>query len=599
MRTQHVAILGIVVLLAAGSVPAQTVHDWSAPSMWSPPGHGMTASAMSDVSGPVPFIPVTPCRVADTRGNGFTGAYGPPAIAGGASRDFPISGQCGIPAGVAAVSFNFTILSITTAGDIRVYPTGGTMPLVSTQNWTAATGVIANAAVTPLGSGSVSVHLDGLGAINLIIDVNGYYSTTPANAANYLQIINNSGLWTIEGINTSTTCAGACGILGQTSSGTAVYGDSANSYGVYGVSSASGLGSAGVYGFSTNAIGTEGYSSNTNGMWAQSTNFDALAAFGGRDGTFSQGARYGVFGVSTGTTGGLDGVLGVTDDTTGGHDAAGVKGTVTGQDVTATGYNNAGVRGENAGGTAVGFGVLGLSVNGYGTAGYLFSAASGGSFVGGGVLGVSSTIGIYCFGNFAATGTKSFVEPDPVEAGKVIDYVALEGPEAGTYFRGRGHISGGQAVILVPDSFRMVTDPDGLTVQVTPIGRLASFAVVQADLNRIVVQSDQDVDFYYLVNGVRAAFKDHQAIRSDTQDFVPASADAKIPAYLPASLQQRLIANGTYNEDGTVNMDTAQRLGWVQMWRDRDAAMQASAEAAKAKQAADRAASGYAQSAPQ
>ncbi len=53
---------------------------------------------MSDISGPEPFIPVTPCRVADTRGNGFTGAYGPPSLAANANRTFAISGQCGIPA---------------------------------------------------------------------------------------------------------------------------------------------------------------------------------------------------------------------------------------------------------------------------------------------------------------------------------------------------------------------------------------------------------------------------------------------------------------------------------------------------------------------
>jgi hypothetical protein len=44
---------------------------------------------------------MTPCRVADTRANsGFTGAFGPPNLAGGAIRNFPIrSGTtCSIPA---------------------------------------------------------------------------------------------------------------------------------------------------------------------------------------------------------------------------------------------------------------------------------------------------------------------------------------------------------------------------------------------------------------------------------------------------------------------------------------------------------------------
>jgi hypothetical protein len=142
-------------------------------------------------TGPLSFIAVTPCRVADTRGNGFGGQYGPPSIGGGGVRTFTIGGQCGIPAAAAAVSFNFTILDMSTNGDIRVFPAGGAAPLVSTQNWTPSTGVIANAAATPLGTGNaVSVQIDGLGAVNLIIDVNGYYEPIPAAATplNPLQV---------------------------------------------------------------------------------------------------------------------------------------------------------------------------------------------------------------------------------------------------------------------------------------------------------------------------------------------------------------------------------------------------------------------------
>jgi hypothetical protein len=30
-----------------------------------------------------------------------------------------------------------------------------------------------------------------------------------------------------------------------------------------------------------------------------------------------------------------------------------------------------------------------------------------------------------------------------------------------------------------------------------------------------------------------------------------------------------LIQNGTYNADGTVNMETARRLGWDKVWEER------------------------------
>jgi len=49
----------------------------------------------------------------------------------------------------------------------------------------------------------------------------------------------------------------------------------------------------------------------------------------------------------------------------------------------------------------------------------------------------------------------------------------LEGPEAGTYFRGRARFSHGMARIEAPESFRLVTDEKSLTVQITPIGQVA------------------------------------------------------------------------------------------------------------------------------
>ena len=168
------------------SIPeALEIQNWPAPPYWTPPpavrapGVARTA-AISPASTPLPFIAVSPCRVADTRGNGFTGQYGPPALFANATRDFTIAGQCGIPASAAAVSFNFAALNVGAAGDLRVFPTGGGVPLVSTLNYNANTPNIANAAVVPLGTvGAITVQADAV-TIDLIIDVNGYYDGSGA-----------------------------------------------------------------------------------------------------------------------------------------------------------------------------------------------------------------------------------------------------------------------------------------------------------------------------------------------------------------------------------------------------------------------------------
>jgi hypothetical protein len=52
---------------------------------------------------------------------------------------------------------------------------------------------------------------------------------------------------------------------------------------------------------------------------------------------------------------------------------------------------------------------------------------------------------------------------------------------------------------------------------------------------------------------------------------MPHSPGETLPAYLTDEAKKRLIANGTYNPDGTVNMNTAERLGWAERWR-KDAA---------------------------
>jgi len=238
------------------------------------------------------------------------------------------------------------------------------------------------------------------------------------------------------------------------------------------------------------------------------------------------------------------------------------------------GYTGAGVRGESNLVGVLGI-ALGTSAFRQGVAGSLVNNVGGEVAWGalGSVPGVDppSTVGpwgVFAGGNIGATGTKSFVEPHPTDAGLTITYVSLEGPEAGTYFRGRGKFQNGIARISVPEHFRLVTDPEGLTVQVTPIGPMATVSVVKADLNEIVVQASRNVEFYYTVNGVRAAFKDVNPIRR-SGEFAPRSADAKIPMWLSPVQKRLLIQNGTYREDGSVNAVTAHKLGWDRVWAER------------------------------
>ncbi|HEX9147968.1 MAG TPA: hypothetical protein VF958_02285 [Thermoanaerobaculia bacterium] len=231
-------------------------------------------------------------------------------------------------------------------------------------------------------------------------------------------------------------------------------------------------------------------------------------------------------------------------------------------------YNPAGIRGQ---GTS--YGTVGISPNEGVTGGLVNFSGFERAF---GILGfnagalASQAYGVYSGGNTGASGTKQFVEPHPTDPTKVIRYISLEGPEAGTYFRGKGKFEGGTARIRVPEDFRMVTDDEGLTVQITPIGGMASVGVMRADLNEIVVQSSRNFEFYYLVNGIRRTQKNLTSPISEGTEFVPRSATSRIPEYLSEGQKQLLIQNGTYRADGTVNMETAHRNGWDRIWAERE-----------------------------
>jgi len=326
------------------------------------------------------------------------------------------------------------------------------------------------------------------------------------------------------------------------------------------------------YGFNGAGTGVLGlvFSNNT----STSTNQGTSAFRGFMTGAGNAGAA--VLGDMVAASGANFGVRGNNSSTS--ANSAGVLG-VAGTRTTTLSYRRAGVRGESASDLGV-LGIINTSSAGVATAGESLTGTTR-DFAG--YLGnASASLGVQYIGGLGGSGTKNFYEPHPTDPDKVIRYVSLEGPEAGTYFRGRGVLVHGQAVIDVPESFRMVTDAEGLTAQVTVMGRPTAIAVSSLDLNQVVVEGSRDVEFSYLVQGVRKAYKDFQVVAKHSF-FQPRFPGDLMPSSLSPDEKARLVANGTYNADGSVNMGTAERLGWAQQWRDRERQDQerAAAEAAE------------------
>ena len=118
------------------------------------------------------FVPVAPCRVADTRNS--DGPLGGPIVSGNTTRDFLIpSGGCGIPPTALAYSLNVTVVPNDRLGYLSIWPTGQIQPVVSTLNSLDGR-VKANAAIVPAGSnGSISVFAQN--DTHVILDMNGYF----------------------------------------------------------------------------------------------------------------------------------------------------------------------------------------------------------------------------------------------------------------------------------------------------------------------------------------------------------------------------------------------------------------------------------------
>ena len=118
------------------------------------------------------FVPVTPCRVVDTRRS--SGTFGGPSIAGGTSRDFPVpQGGCGIPASAAAYALNVTVVPHGRLDYLTAWPTGSGRPVVSTLNSYDGR-VKANAAVVPAGS-SLAISVYVTNTTDVILDINGFF----------------------------------------------------------------------------------------------------------------------------------------------------------------------------------------------------------------------------------------------------------------------------------------------------------------------------------------------------------------------------------------------------------------------------------------
>lgn len=117
------------------------------------------------------FYTVTPCRLYDSRTS--------TPLQSGVARALTASGQCGVPAGAAAIAANLTVVGATGEGEIRSYPNGQAPTNTSVVSFGAAQ-ARASMAVLPLsedvlGQLWIAADVGSGGSVHVVVDVSGYF----------------------------------------------------------------------------------------------------------------------------------------------------------------------------------------------------------------------------------------------------------------------------------------------------------------------------------------------------------------------------------------------------------------------------------------
>jgi hypothetical protein len=184
--------------LDQGKVP---LHNWSAPRQIRRSQLRTIQSSPSPKQSQLPggvspdslvFVPIAPCRVADTRaGSGFP-ALGSTPLASLTPRNLEIAGLCGVEApaanfpGPEAYSLNVTVVPPAggAGGYLLVYPNPSTpIPLVASMTWNPGASYQSNAVIAA-DSSDGSVNVVSNNPTNVVIDINGYYSAPTSSQGN-------------------------------------------------------------------------------------------------------------------------------------------------------------------------------------------------------------------------------------------------------------------------------------------------------------------------------------------------------------------------------------------------------------------------------
>jgi hypothetical protein len=179
MRPLLYAVATVTILLAAGLMGSLSISEAGAQTPLAGLARDSTTASTAST-----YVPVSPARTTDTRvGSGLPNAGSTLGAKG--SLNVQVTGVGVVPtSGVTAVVMNITVVGPTASSFVTVFPEGTTQPGVSNLNFTAGE-TLANLVTVPVGSqGGVTIY-NFAGTVKVVVDVEGYYTTTVQSGGLY------------------------------------------------------------------------------------------------------------------------------------------------------------------------------------------------------------------------------------------------------------------------------------------------------------------------------------------------------------------------------------------------------------------------------
>jgi hypothetical protein len=141
--------------------------------LFDPPAHALP----SNVTPTGVFVPITPCRLFDTRPAEQVGLRSAPLSAGDIHVQDVVgtNGNCAVPSGATAVAMNVTSVNGTAPSFLTIWPSDVDRPLASSLNWVPGDPPKPNKVDVKLSATGRLSFFNNTGSVDVLADVVGYY----------------------------------------------------------------------------------------------------------------------------------------------------------------------------------------------------------------------------------------------------------------------------------------------------------------------------------------------------------------------------------------------------------------------------------------